>query len=326
MTAVAQARGGFGFRSDFIAEGFEDRDIAAARRSGLITRLRHGTYAPTAAVGSMTPEERHQLLCRAVLTRLGNGYVLSHYSASIMHVPVSFGVDLGTVHVTRLDGRQSRTESGIAFHSVDLDESEIVEIDGLPVVIPARAGFEAASISTTEAGLVIVNAALHAGLCAKEEVIAVGEQGTRWPHSRHARFALRLADERCESPGESRSLYMFYTEGVPRPELQVVLPIGDGGQDPRVDFHWDEHRHVGEFDGLFKYGRLNTGADPTAVLVHEKLREDRIRSVSCGVSRWTWSDLHPSARATTAARIKAALEQSHRLYRRGAVHIPISGA
>jgi len=323
VTAIARSRGGFGFRSDFIAEGFRDKDIKAARRSGVITRLRHGVYAPKVDVDQLSPEEKHVLTARAVIARLGSGYVLSHYSAAIMHEPVSYDVDLDTVHVTRLGGRQSRTESGVAFHSIDIDESEIVEMQGVPVVSAARAGFEAASISTTESGLVIINAALNAGLYTQEEIAAVGQQGTRWPNTRHARLAIRLSEPRCESPGESRSLYMFYTEGVPRPQFQVVLAIGDGEPDPRVDCRWEEHCHAGEFDGLYKYGRLNTGADPYDVLVSEKHREDRIRAIPCGMSRWTWRDLDPKRRSATASRINAALAQSRRLYRRNAVHIPL---
>jgi len=324
MLAIAQMRGGYGFRRDFIDAGYRDRDIRAALRAGGLVRLRHGTYAP-ASVASLSPEERHRLLCHAVLDKLGDGYALSHYSASIMYTPVSYGVDLETVHVTRLAGHQSRTEAGIAFHSADLDGDELDVVDGLPVVNAARSAFEAASVTKTESGLVIVNAGLHAELFSQDEVAGIGERGARWPNSRHARIAVRLSDPRCESAGESRSLYMFFREGIPRPEMQVVLPVADDLADPRVDFDWPAFHHTGEFDGLFKYGALNQGVDPAETLVREKRREDRVRSVPRGMSRWTWHDLDERRRADTAHRIRAGLEQSRRLYGRNAVILPLSG-
>ncbi len=70
---------------------------------------------------------------------------------------------------------------------------------------------------------------------------------------------------------------------LPPPELQVVL--GDGrGALGRVDFHWRQHRTIGEADGLGKYE-----GDPRR-LYAEKRREDRLRDAGFEVFRFTWRE------------------------------------
>ena len=83
LERITAVRGGFAFRSDLLDHGWNDREIRAALRGGLIERLRHGTYAPKDQVSVMTPEDRHRLVARSVLHRLGDEYVLSHHSAAM---------------------------------------------------------------------------------------------------------------------------------------------------------------------------------------------------------------------------------------------------
>ena len=62
----------------------------------------------------------------------------------------------------------------------------------------------------------------------------------------------------------------------------------------RCDFGWPEFKVLGEFDGKKKYGELLRRPGQTAedVLIEEKRREDRLRSLGWIVVRWMWSDLH----------------------------------
>lgn len=313
LERITAVRGGFAFRSDLLNHGWNDREIRAALRGGLIERLRHGTYAPKDQVSVMTPEDRHRLVARSVLHRLGDEYVLSHHSAAMFATSASFDIDLDTVHVTHRNKRNSRREAGVVFHVNAVDDQDVVIRDGIAVTAPLRAALESASISSTESGLVLVNGVLNAGGFTREEYQELAESEADWPGSRRARLVGRLADEGCESPGESRSMYLFWREGIPRPETQAEIVMSDGLVAGRSDFRWRKCRHVGEFDGMFKYGILNRGDDPAQVLVDEKLREDRIRSSGYGVTRWTWSDLAPSRRARTAARIKSDLDRSRRI-------------
>lgn len=312
------------FRGDLIDHGFRDPDIRAAMRAGLLTRLRHGTYAPTTNLRTLSPEDKHVLIAFSVIDRLGPGLALSHHSAALAHDRRSYGLDLGIVHLTRLNGRHGRQEAGVAFHVGEVCETELVRVDGRLAMPPARAAFESACLSPTESGVVTLGAMMNAGLCTREQLEALGQRLERWPGGRHARLAIRLADEGCESVGESRSMFMFWREGVPRPETQVVVRTASGREVARSDFGWLGHFHVGEFDGMVKYGRLNPYAsDAGRILVDEKRREDSVRGESLGMSRWTWHDLAPSTRRHTAVMIVRSLERSRSLFGRNRTHIPL---
>ena len=82
-------------------------------------------------------------------------------------------------------------------------------------------------------------------------------------------------------------------EGLPRPELQREIFGPDGRLIARVDFYWDEHKTVGEFDGKIKYGRLLRPRQRVEdVIFDEKVREDAVRDLGLQVIRWIWQDLY----------------------------------
>lgn len=309
---VAEHRGGYILRADLLDLGMSDRQIADAIRQNLICRIRPGTYAPR-GFDELTPEERHRLLAFAVQDKLPSGVVISHHSAAVVHSGVSYALDVGTVHVTRLGRGTERTEANVVHHGGALPENDIVEVDGRLVVSPARAAVETACVAGTEAGLVQTSFAIRNG-ASPEELQERLDRMARWPGVAKARLSVIWAAPEAESVGEIRSMYMFRMGRMPVPRMQVEYFDADGVSIGRVDYDWDDFWHVGEFDGLFKYGRLNPygGGNLGQVVVDEKRREDRIRELGRGMSRWVWSDLHsPSA---TCRRIRAAMEQSRRLH------------
>src|SRR4029079_18992923 len=99
-----------------------------------------------------------------------------------------------------------------------------------------------------------------------------------WPGTQHLQVAVRMADHRAQSPGESRSRWLFFAEGIPAPELQFEVYDAAGMLVGTTDFAWRRHRLLGEFDGRSKYGRLlRPGQTPEEVVWAEKLREDALR-------------------------------------------------
>ncbi|HEY0239953.1 MAG TPA: hypothetical protein VGC37_15045, partial [Friedmanniella sp.] len=88
----------------------------------------------------------------------------------------------------------------------------------------------------------------------------------------------------------------------------------------RTDFYWEQARLIGEFDGRIKYQRLLRKRE-TAVdaVVREKSRENRMRSTSCGMSRFTWSEVQPDVARRRMAQLAYELEESRRLY----VRVPV---
>jgi hypothetical protein len=324
LGSIAVARGGYMFRGDLIDHGFRDKDIKAAVRAGLLTKLRHGTYAPTEPTGAMTPGRRHFLIACSVADKLGDSVVISNVSAAAGHGCDIYGLDLDNVHLTRLDGKHGRTEAGVTFHVSRTDSGlDVVEIDGRQTVTPVRAVLETACSASVESGMIVASSAIRLKLFSQAELSDALPITARWRGARRANLASRLADGRLESVGEVRSLHMMWQHGVPLPELQFELVV-EGRTAARVDFAWLPDRHTGEFDGLMKYGRLNPySKDVGKVLVGEKRREDIVREEMLGMTRWTWGDLAPRHRSFTADRINRGRETSRKLYARNVVYIPL---
>lgn len=101
------------------------------------------------------------------------------------------------------------------------------------------------------------------------------------PGSRSAARAVRSADGRSESVGESRSRVILDRWKLQPSDLQFEVRTAEGGVVGRADFVWEGHRLVGEFD---------------------ELREDAIREEGRGVVRWTWGDLHRPDRFSARVR------------------------
>lgn len=316
---------GYVTRAQFLSQGYDDRAIRSAVRSGLLRRLRQGTYVYSAEFDQLTPEGQHVVLVRSVADRLGPGVAVSHQSACAVHGIAMFDIDLSKIHVTRLDGAAGRTEYGIVHHVGQVpDNDALVEIDGMLVVKPARAMFETSTRCSTESAVVTLDSGLHLALTTTDELIDLGGRMQNWQGARSARYAVALADGRAESPGESRSRLLFRRENLPRPDLQVEVRDGDGRLLGRTDFGWLEYRHLGEFDGRVKYGGIaGDSRTPQQIVLAEKLREDTLRAQLYGMSRWTWSDLGRGRSKDTVARLRADLEQSRRLYVANRTVIPL---
>lgn len=321
IQAAAHHRGGYVLRRDLIDLGLKDRNIRAAVHAHLLVRIRHGTYAPALDYQALSPERRHTLASFSVADRLGPGVALSHQTAAVATGMTAWGIDLDTIHLVRLDGRGGRREAGVAFHRGTIEEDELVLVDGRRSCPPDRAVLDACRLADVESGMVLASLAVHDGFCTLEQLAARLQSMSSWPGTIHCRLVLGYAEPRCESVGEARSLYMMRMEHLPLPEVQVEITL-DGRVIARSDFGWWIWRHVGEFDGRIKYGRLNP--DPSRleqVLVEEKRREDLIRSHPLGMSRWMWGGLDPARRAATALEIRRGLDQSRTVYTRNATHL-----
>ena len=323
LAAIAEANGGYLMRGQLNELGITDDGIRARLKAGVLKRIRHGTYVVKEVWSMLDETQRHVVLSRSVLDKLGDAVVATHQTACALHGFDLWGFDLRLVHVTRIDGRQGRREAGVVHHQGAVDiESDVVEVHGRLVVDPVRAAIEAASSSSVESGMVVLSSMMRVTGIPKAQVSEQVPSFRHWPGVRGADLAVRLSDARLESVGEVRSLHMFWRFRMPSPELQQEVLDADGRSVARSDFYWDAYRHTGEFDGFVKYGRLNPYTDDVGrVLTDEKMREDAVRRRELGMSRWTWPELGASVQARTASRICAEMDRSRQLYTRRAVHI-----
>lgn len=280
-------------RREALEAGYTDKMIAAQRRAGHWHRVRHGAYCLGHLWQAASPEQRHLIVARAVLRLTPGPVVLSHTTALLAHGVAVWGADLRRVHVTRLDQGAGRSEIDVEHHVGVCPGVEVTRVRGLPIVRPARAVIEAATLLTVESVLVSADSALHRRLCTNSDLRSQFESMKNWPGSRRVHVILHHADGRAESPGETRSRFLFWRNGLPRPVLQFHVYDETGRLVGITDFAWPEHQVLGEFDGRVKYSKhLRPGETPADAVFREKRREDRLRSVTgWPVGRLCWEDL-----------------------------------
>ena len=305
LRQTATATGSF-TRMDALAVGHDDNSIRRALRTRLWVRLRAGVYT-FSDLWPSSEEDRHRLVARAVARRFAGRAALSHISAALHHGLTVWAADLSVVHVTRLDGGAGRTESGVVHHEGLTLPRDLVEVDGHEVMAAARAGVETASLLSTEAAVVVLDSLLHLGKSTRADLDAAYALTSSWPGMLGTQIAVRLADGRAESVGESRTRYLCYVHQLPAPELQYDVFDAHGGLIGTTDFAWPEHGLLGEFDGKVKYGRfLRPGEEPGDAVFREKRREDRLcEQLGWRMVRIVWADLYSAA--GTAARIRRLL-------------------
>jgi hypothetical protein len=306
LRAIERAHGVF-LRSEAREGGYDDKAVRTALKLKLWHRVRHGAYCSYGSWSAAGAEQRHLIRARAVVRSMEGRVALSHTTALLAHGVAVWGADLSRVHVTRTDGGVGRTERDVVHHEGRLGEGDLVSRHGLLVTSPCRAVLETCTLLPVEQGLVSADSALHQKLVTLAELTAGHQLFEHWPGGQTLQLVLRMADERAASPGESRSRYVFWSQGLPAPKVQFAVYDERGTLVGITDFAWPERGVLGEFDGKVKYGRLLApGQEPGDVVFEEKLREDRLRAVTgFTMTRLVWADLnHP---VTTAARLAGVL-------------------
>jgi hypothetical protein len=276
--------------------------------------VRRGAFVEMHHWRALDRPGRHELVTRAVLRQANTDLVASHVSAVPFYEGPTWGLDLSSVHATRLDGKAGRAEAGVRQHRGKIVEGDIVERHGVMVMAADRLGIEITTVASTEAALVVVNHLLHAEMTTAERL---AERYARdmhgWSHTLRTDLVLRLADPRIESPGESRTYYLCFAQGLPLPEPQYKVYNDRGVLVARVDFAWPQLGVFAEFDGKVKYQKyLAEGESPSDVVVREKRREELVREITgWRCVRVDWADLERPEH--TAERIRRALFPPTRL-------------
>jgi len=294
-------------RKELLGEGLDDRAIARLVADGTLHRLRYGAYVDASSWKACDDVGQHGLVARAAIKRARSAVVLSHVSAlGEWDVPM-WDTTLDSVHLTRVDQRAGRREAGVLQHLGELREGDAVDLNGIQVTSATRTALDCITVMDVEHGVTIVSDLLHRRLTTAEQLAEGREFMERWPGSLAQGLVLRLADGRCESVGERRSLYLIFRQGLPMAEPQYEIRDRSGQVFARVDFAWPELGVFLEFDGKIKYQKLlKDGESPSDVVIREKKREEAI----CRLTGWrcirvVWADLYYPER--TAAAIRAVL-------------------
>ena len=167
-----------------------------------------------------------------------------------------------------------------------LPAEERWEWEGVRLVTPARIVTDIAREECFRNAVVVADAVLRAGVHPSHLDLSLGKMH-RWPGVVAARKVLAFADGLSESPLESISRVAIHELGLPAPELQVEIYLGDRLLG-RVDKLWREFNTVGEDDGIAKFGEDEDTR--RAVFRRLKVRNDGLEDVGLEVASWTWDE------------------------------------
>ncbi len=282
-------------------------------RADVLVRIRHGAYTFRDVWAEADDFEQHRLRAHAVLRSHSSRIALSHTSAAVEHGLRFYEPDLRRIHVTCLDQPIARTTRDVVYHQGKCGDEDLMLVGNQLVVAPVRAGLEAASITHSAGGQVILDSVVALKLGTLEEIHAGFEQITGWPNTGKLQITVRLVREGAQSVGESLSRRVMWTQHLPEPQLQFEVRDGSGNLLGITDFAWPEYGLLGEFDGMVKYGRLRRPGETAGDAVErEKKREDRLREETGWLMvRLVWEELFQPSRA--AAKIRRQLERGRAL-------------
>jgi len=252
--------------------------------------VHRGAYYPFERWDKLTQTEQYTVhVLGAVVTNRVNP-TISHVSAAVLHGAPIIGPMPALVHMLATTAAGTRTEHGYRKHATEFP-AEGLEFRGeLKLTSLLRTLADVATDSPFLTAVGILDWAFANHPIGADDV---GEMLNRLEvrrGRRRAERAIAFADARSGSAGESLSRVRMWEAGLPTPELQV--PFDDSaGRIGVVDFWWPDHQLIGEFDGVSKYVRdeFTGGRDPAAVVMAEKVREDRLRALGPAVARWGWS-------------------------------------
>lgn len=262
--------------------GIGEQAAATLVRRGALVRVARGAYVEGRRWAEAPARERHALLAVAIARTWGPDTAVSHASAAVLH-----GLPLlrlpSVVEGSRTRGGQGRRRRA---HTVYRGYPGVhpVRCRGVQVVPVADAAVGVADRYGLEAGVVVLDAALHAGATTREAVQELVDRCRVHPVHARAAAVLALADGRSESPGETRTRLLLGRLGI-EVEPQVNLVTADGEWLGRVDLRVRGERVVVEFDGMVKY------RDHGRLAVEDKRRDLAMQRAGHEVVRLVWADL-----------------------------------
>lgn len=260
--------------------GLTRGEIAAAR-DGLWLRLGHGVVVRRAVWDAMDDAARHRCHLSARLLVLRPGWMAARRTAAGLHgLPLLGGLP-AVPQLLAAPQRVSDRASSRHERLATLAPGDTCRIDGLPSTSLSRTALDLLRAEDFRSGTVVADAVLRSGM-SREHLAAAAARSRTWPGGAAALRVVRFADGRAESPLESLSRVACHELGLPAPEPQVEIWLGEELL-ARVDFLWRERKTVGEADGQVKYSS-------TADLWAEKQREDRLRRAGFEVVRWGWQE------------------------------------
>lgn len=267
--------------------------------------MRRGVYAD-AEVWNAADVHRGQplLRARAATLMMRRGWVLSHDSAA--H---ALGMDIVIpgkpfVHVTRPGFTNAWTKAGVKHHLARFRPEQVVVVDGLRVLDPARTAVDIAREHQMPYGVVATDSALRMGV-SREDLETAAAVMVSWPYVTHVRNAIDLAHPGAQSGAESLGRMMVLELGIGDVDPQFPVQLGN-----RI--YWADIRvgcHLFEVHGKQKYIPVEDGGlaekPVVEVMFSERKRESLLVSEHLGLSNLYYADLWREHRVEAKKRLMA---------------------
>ena len=281
-------------RGQLRSHGMSERDIARAVERGELRKLQRNRFVAVASWDDLWPESRHLVELSAVAAEMrAGGGVASYESAGALRRLPLYRHTPAAVHLTIPEGRGMSSRPGLRRHRDRLPESDIDNVCGIRCTSLDRTTFDLVRTLSPEAAIAVADAALRqiamtpdgydeiAAEQWRERMLERCRRARGARGIRQAEQAIRFADGRSESPGESVGRLQLSRLGFRRLRLQVPVP-GPRGKDYSVDIEIEDVRTFFEFDGHGKYldEAMRSGRTLEQVLLDEKRREDWIRGTT----------------------------------------------
>lgn len=307
--------------ADLRLVGQDSRKLAQRTNRGELVRIRRGVYAKSADWNGSSPAQRYGLQAAAFQALAPRQPVFCHATAARLWGLWIVGVP-SKLHVVTETATSGRSNNGVIRHFGSLTGSMVqcgpfLLTDKLTTTLALikELSFPYA-VAVCDSALRIpearhaVNQFAAAGsppppgeprwftdgpqgpaLAVEELKSAAGSFKSRAARDRTL-AVVNFASALSGSAGESISRAKMFQLGFPAPILQKPFALRDG-REAKVDFWFEEHALVGEFDGKGKYLRADWGGGASIQdrVLAEKAREDQIRAQGVGFVRWTWAEM-----------------------------------
>ena len=212
-----------------------------ALRSPRYHRLFHDIYLPANAPVDLATRSVGAYLLTSVQR------VLSGYSAAELPgarcAPADANAEL------TIPGGDFRERPGLTVHRDLLACDEIIESGGVVLTSALRTAWDLARWLPTVDAVVAMDALARVGGFAPTAVLEIQHRYPRARWRRRVPNVIDLADQRAESPMETRSRLVLVLRGLPCPELQYPVFDENGEFIARLDMAYPLLRLAMEYDG-----------------------------------------------------------------------------
>ncbi len=230
--------------------------------------------------------------------------VVSHESAAHLHGLPGFGADVRAVVTT--SHSSSRCDYAEVHRYAGITDDDVVTRKGLATTTVALTLFHLSSaVSETQVNA-LIDRALHRGLTAMPQLLALADHWTRWGRPRRG-VMIRALERRAdgyvpsESVLESAFDQLVIDHGLPTPTKQFRPPwLGPAGD--RVDYAYEHDQIVIEVDGRAWHTR-------EADFERDRERDRRAHLAGWMTLRYTWPEVTHRGHSV-AAEIREVLSRS----------------